>query len=135
MVTTSGRWLVLNGTNYALFALVKQQFYSVRGVSGAMQDFGEYLADDSSVALTNGQNITPREFHNEYPGKWAELLRSVVVELGIENDTVGFHRSADTFSPSNMNLFWIGDQNIDFSRADGMRATISSAFHMGFSGF
>lgn len=115
--------------------LVKQQFYSVRGVSGAMQDFGEYLAVDSSVALTNGEGITPREFHNRYPGKWAEVLRSVVEELGTENDTVGFHRSASTFSAQDTNLFWVGDQNIDFSRADGLRAVVSSAFHMGFSGF
>lgn len=118
-----------------LKALIKKQFYSVRGVSGAMQDFGEYLAVDSSVALTNGKGIIAREFHNAYPGSWAALLRSVVKELGISDDVVGFHRSANTFSAQNTNLFWAGDQNIDWTREDGMRAVISSTFHMGFSGF
>lgn len=114
-------------------ALVKRQFYSVP-IKGAMQDFGEYLAVDSSVELTNS-SVTPREFHNRYPGEWARLLREVVEELGIANDTVGFHRSANTFSAPYTNLFWAGDQNIDFSREDGMRAVISSTIHMGFSGF
>lgn len=118
-----------------LKALIKQQFYSVRGVSGAMQDFGEYLAVDSSVQLTNGKGVTAREFHNAYPGDWADLLRSVVKELGIADDVVGFHRSANTYSAQNTNLFWAGDQNIDWTREDGMRAVISSTFHMGFSGF
>lgn len=114
-------------------ALVKRQFYSVP-IKGAMQDFGEYLAVDSSVQLTNS-SVTPRAFHNRYPGEWARLLREVVEELDIANDTVGFHRSANTFSAPSTNLFWAGDQNIDFSREDGMRAVISSTIHMGFSGF
>ncbi|KIY04147.1 uncharacterized protein Z520_00839 [Fonsecaea multimorphosa CBS 102226] len=126
---------ISNSTTVEWFKdLVKRQFYSVP-VKGMMQDFGEYLAVDSSVALTNGDNVTAREFHNLYPGSWAQLLREVVEELAIENDTLGFHRSANTFSAPHTNLFWVGDQNIDYSREDGMRAVISSAIHMGFSGF
>lgn len=114
-------------------ALVKHQYFSVP-ISGMMQDFGEYLSVDSSVSLSGG-TVSPRVFHNDYPTVWATLLRDVVTELGVENDTIGFHRSAGTFSAKHTNLFWVGDQNIDVSREDGMRAVISSAIHVGASGF
>ncbi|EOD52351.1 putative alpha-glucosidase protein [Neofusicoccum parvum UCRNP2] len=123
-----------NETTVAWFKdLYKQQYYSVP-ISGAMQDFGEYLDVDSTVSISSG-TVSPRLFHNEYPAAWARLLREVVEELGIANDTIGFHRSAATFSARDTNLFWVGDQNIDTSREDGMRAAISSALHVGFSGF
>ncbi|KAF1988468.1 glycoside hydrolase family 31 protein [Aulographum hederae CBS 113979] len=126
---------ISNTTTVAWFKdLIKTQFYSVP-IKGMMQDFGEYLAVDSSVALTNGQGITPREFHNEYPGAWARLLREVTEELGLGDDSIGFHRSANTFSAAHTNLFWVGDQDINFSRLDGMRAVISSSIHVGVSGF
>ncbi|KAG2988509.1 hypothetical protein JG687_00015954 [Phytophthora cactorum] len=114
-------------------ALVKKQYYSVP-ISGMMQDFGEYLSVDDSVSLSGG-TVDPRVFHNDYPTVWATLLREVVTELGLENDTVGFHRSAGTFSAKHTSLFWVGDQNIDESREDGMRAVISSTLHVGASGF
>lgn len=113
--------------------LVKQQYYSVP-ISGMMQDFGEYLAVDDSVTLSHG-TVSPRQFHNAYPTVWATLLREVVEELGLANETVGFHRSAGTFSAKHTNLFWVGDQNIDESREDGLRAAVSSALHVGASGF
>ncbi|KAG6578296.1 putative glycosyl hydrolase [Phytophthora cinnamomi] len=114
-------------------ALVKKQYFSVP-ISGMMQDFGEYLSVDASVSLSSG-TVSPRVFHNDYPTVWATLLREVVSELGLENDTIGFHRSAGTFSAKHTNLFWVGDQNIDVSREDGMRAVVSSALHVGASGF
>ncbi|KAG7384865.1 hypothetical protein PHYPSEUDO_002180 [Phytophthora pseudosyringae] len=114
-------------------ALVKKQYYSVP-ISGMMQDFGEYLSVDDSVSLSGGA-VDPRVFHNDYPTVWATLLREVVAELGLENDTIGFHRSAGTFSAKHTNLFWVGDQNIDECREDGMRAVISSTLHVGASGF
>ncbi|KAF2083565.1 glycoside hydrolase family 31 protein [Saccharata proteae CBS 121410] len=123
-----------NATTVAWFKdLVKQQFYSVP-IKGAMQDFGEYLSSDTSVSISSGLS-SPRSFHNAYPGAWARLLREVVEELHLANDTIGFHRSANTFSAPYTNLFWVGDQNIDPTRADGMRAVISSAIHMGASGW
>ncbi|KAE9184798.1 hypothetical protein PF004_g23543 [Phytophthora fragariae] len=114
-------------------ALVKKQYFSVP-ISGMMQDFGEYLSVDASVSLSSG-TVSPRVFHNDYSTVWATLLREVVTELGLENDTIGFHRSAGNFSAKHTNLFWVGDQNIDVSREDGMRAVVSSAIHVGASGF
>ncbi|KAK0638289.1 Sulfoquinovosidase [Lasiodiplodia hormozganensis] len=113
--------------------LFKQQYYSVP-ISGAMQDFGEYLDVDSTVSISSG-TVSPRLFHNAYPAAWAKLLREAVEELGVADDTIGFHRSASTFSSPHTNLFWVGDQNIDATREDGMRAAVSSALHVGFSGF
>ncbi|KAG7377623.1 hypothetical protein PHYBOEH_000753 [Phytophthora boehmeriae] len=113
--------------------LVKEQYYSVP-ISGMMQDFGEYLAVDDSVSLSQGA-VNPRQFHNAYPTVWSALLREVVEELGLADETIGFHRSAGTFSAKHTNLFWVGDQNIDESREDGLRAVVSSALHIGASGF
>ncbi|KAG3139023.1 hypothetical protein PC128_g25448 [Phytophthora cactorum] len=113
--------------------LVKKQFYSVP-ISGGMQDFGEYLAVDDSVSLSHG-TVDPRVFHNAYPTVWASILREVVEELDLTGETIGFHRSAGTFSANHTNLFWVGDQNIDESREDGLRAVVSSALHIGASSF
>ncbi|KAL0260297.1 hypothetical protein SLS55_003983 [Diplodia seriata] len=113
--------------------LFKQQYYSVP-ISGAMQDFGEYLDVDSSVSISSG-TVSPRLFHNTYPLAWAKLLREATTEAGVANDTLGFHRSATTFSAPYTNLFWVGDQNIDTTREDGMRAAVSSTLHVGLSGF
>ncbi|RLN53348.1 hypothetical protein BBJ29_008859 [Phytophthora kernoviae] len=113
--------------------LMKEQYYSVP-ISGMMQDFGEYLAVDDSVSLSQGA-VNPRHFHNAYPTVWATLLHEVVKDLGLADETIGFHRSAGTFSAKHTNLFWVGDQNIDESREDGLRAVVSSALHIGASGF
>ncbi|OMP84794.1 Alpha-glucosidase yihQ [Diplodia seriata] len=99
-----------------------------------MQDFGEYLDVDSSVSISSG-TVSPRLFHNTYPLAWAKLLREATTEAGVANDTLGFHRSATTFSAPYTNLFWVGDQNIDTTREDGMRAAVSSTLHVGLSGF
>ncbi|KAK8250821.1 glycosyl hydrolases family 31-domain-containing protein [Phyllosticta capitalensis] len=114
-------------------ALFKEQYYSVP-IAGAMQDFGEYLAVDDTVSISSG-NVDPRVFHNAYPGVWARLLREATEEIGRANDTVGFHRSASTFSAPYTNLFWVGDQNIDETREDGMRSSVSAALHIGLSGW
>ncbi|GMF13990.1 unnamed protein product [Phytophthora lilii] len=111
--------------------LVKQQYYSVP-MSGMMQDFGEYLTVDDSVSLSHG-TVSSRTFHNVYPTVCATLLREVVEELGLANETIGFHRSAGTFSAKQTTVS--GDQNIDESREDGLRVVVSSALHIGASGF
>ncbi|KAK7513708.1 glycosyl hydrolases family 31-domain-containing protein [Phyllosticta citriasiana] len=113
--------------------LFKEQYYSVP-ISGAMQDFGEYLAVDDSVSISSGK-VDPRVFHNAYPGVWARLLREATEEAGRANDTVGFHRSASTWSAPYTNLFWVGDQNIDETLADGMRSSVSATLHVGLSGW
>ena len=128
--------------------LVKEQIFSAK-VSGAMQDFGEYLSvatdvhiassgdmDRRELALVgDGEAEKPANFHNQYPLEWAKLLYEVSQELGLTEEVVGFHRSATTFSAPHTNLFWVGDQNINFARHDGLRSVIPAAIHMGFSGF
>ncbi|KAF2136644.1 glycoside hydrolase family 31 protein, partial [Aplosporella prunicola CBS 121167] len=112
--------------------VLKDQFYSVP-ISGMMQDFGEYLPTDADAQL--GGDVDPRLFHNAYPAAWAKLLREVVEELDLTDEQLGFHRSATTFSGPHTNLFWAGDQNVDTTREDGMRAAASTALQMGFSGW
>lgn len=130
--------------------VVKEQIFS-SNISGAMQDFGEYLSTASDVHIASSGNITPQElsllddgkeeaeksanFHNQYPLEWAKLLYEVSQELNRTNEIVGFHRSASTFSAPYTNLFWVGDQNIDFAPQDGLRSVIPATIHMGFSGF
>ncbi|SPO24124.1 related to alpha-glucosidases, family 31 of glycosyl hydrolases [Ustilago trichophora] len=128
--------------------LVKEQIFSAN-ISGAMQDFGEYLSTASDVYISTSGNISsqeldlvgdddvtkPTNFHNQYPTSWAQLLYEVSEDLNRTSEIVGFHRSASTFSAPHTNLFWVGDQNIDFSRHDGLRSVIPSTIHMGLSGF
>lgn len=128
--------------------MVKEQIFSAK-VSGAMQDFVEYLSTAPDVHIASSGNLTSQElalvgdgeedkpstFHNQYPFEWAELLYEVSQELGLTDEAVGFHRSASTFSAPHTNLFWVGDQNIDFAKHDGLRSVIPATIHMGLSGF
>ncbi|PWN52561.1 hypothetical protein IE53DRAFT_273455 [Violaceomyces palustris] len=114
--------------------LVKEQLYSSARISGAMNDFGEFLSVDDGVQLSGGL-VRARSFHNLYPEVWSRLMRSVVEEMSLEDRVVGFHRSASTFSARFTNLFWVGDQNVAWGPEDGLGASISSKLHMGFSGF
>jgi alpha-glucosidase (family GH31 glycosyl hydrolase) len=73
--------------------------------------------------------------HNAYPAQWAAFHRTVVEDLGLQDEALLFHRSASTGSNRNMNLFWVGDQNVDWGVNDGIKSVITLMVHMGFSGY
>ncbi|MBV9325572.1 MAG: alpha-glucosidase [Chloroflexi bacterium] len=94
--------------------------------SGWMADFGEQTPYDAAFASGTGA-----QWHNRYPDAWAQLQASA---LG-GTDVVDFHRSAYTTSPRYARLFWMGDQNVDWSAQDGMRSALTGMLSAGLSGF
>lgn len=99
-----------------------------------MSDFGEYTPVTSDTSL---QNMVSDAFffHNKYPLLWAEFQRSVIEEFGLEDEALIFHRSANTGANRYMNLFWVGDQNLNWGENDGIKSVVTIMGHMGFSGY
>ena len=103
-------------------------------ISGFMTDFGEYtpLTADTKIYDAVSDAFF---YHNAYPTQWAEYHRGVVEELGLQNEAVLFHRSAAQSAQRYMNLFWVGDQNVDWGVHDGIKSVVTIMVHMGFSGY
>lgn len=103
-------------------------------ISGFMTDFGEYTPITPDVSFT-GMVRDAFYSHNRYPYLWAKFQRGVVEELGLEDEALLFHRSASTGSARYTNLFWVGDQNVNWGLNDGLKSAITSQVHMGLSGY
>ncbi|XP_055883372.1 sulfoquinovosidase-like [Biomphalaria glabrata] len=100
------------------------------GFGGWMADFGEYLPVDAK--LFDGR--TGLEAHNEWPVLWARLNRETVEESGKLGDVVFFMRAGFSGVSNFTTLMWNGDQNVDFSLADGVRSTMYGSLSMAMSG-
>jgi sulfoquinovosidase len=96
------------------------------GASGWMADFGEQTPFDG--VFDSGSGAT---WHNRYPDAWARLQAEALEGT----DGVDFHRAAFTRSPRYARLFWMGDQNVDWSPQDGMRSALTGMLSGGLSGF
>lgn len=96
------------------------------GASGWMADFGEQTPFDG--VFHSGTGAT---WHNLYPTAWAQVQAAALRGT----DVVDFHRSAYTTSPRYARLFWMGDQNVDWSAEDGMRSALTGMLSAGLSGF
>lgn len=103
-------------------------------ISGFMTDFGEYtpITPDTSLAHPDPDAFM---YHNQYPGDWAAFHRSIVEDLSLTSEAVLFHRSASMSSNRHMNLFWAGDQDIDWGLNDGIKSVVTIMGHMGISGY
>nr|CAB3248268.1 probable glucan 1,3-alpha-glucosidase [Phallusia mammillata] len=102
------------------------------GFSGWMADFGgEYIPAEDAVYF-NGRS--PKGMHNSYSELWAKLNKEAVTEAEKINDTFIFMRSGFGRSPGYTLVNWAGDQNVDFSYADGLASVIPAALSMGMSG-
>ncbi|KAH9503598.1 hypothetical protein Btru_066941 [Bulinus truncatus] len=100
------------------------------GFGGWMADFGEYLPVDAK--LFDGR--TGLQAHNEWPVLWARLNREAVEETGKLGQVVFFMRAGFSGVSNYTTLMWNGDQNVDFSTADGLRSTIYGSLSMAMSG-
>lgn len=98
-----------------------------------MSDFGEYTPVTPDTALANGENAF--FFHNQYPYLWAQYQRNLIESLSLQDEALVFHRSAAMNSNRYMNLFWVGDQNVDWGVNDGIKSVVTIMAHMGFSGY
>ncbi|GAB7359610.1 hypothetical protein MBLNU230_g6794t1 [Neophaeotheca triangularis] len=103
-------------------------------VSGGMVDFGEYTPITADTSLLNMRRDA-YYYHNRYPHDWAQFHRGIVEDLDREDEMVLFHRSASTGSARYTNLFWVGDQNVDWGVNDGLKSAITSQMHMGLTGY
>ena len=103
-------------------------------ISGFMTDFGEYTPVTSDTELYHMVSDA-FFFHNQYPFLWAQYHREVVEDLGLQDEAVLFHRSAAMSSNRYMNLFWAGDQNLDWGSNDGIKSVVTILGHMGLSGY
>ena len=100
------------------------------GIKGWMADFGEYLPTDSMVY--NG--LTGIQAHNIWPGLWARLNYEVLKETDNLDKVIFFMRSGNAMSPKYAQSIWAGDQNVDWSSADGIKSVIPAALSLAYSG-
>jgi alpha-glucosidase (family GH31 glycosyl hydrolase) len=112
-----------------LKAIIKQQVKR-NGFSGWMADFGEALPTQAVLANNN----SALDFHNLFPQEWARLNAEVVRELGLQDEAVFFMRAGFNQSPSYASLFWLGDQNTNWSHHDGLQSAVIGLLNSGISG-
>lgn len=103
-------------------------------ISGFMSDFGEYTPVTSDTALYCMVSDA-FFFHNQYPSLWAQFQNEVVKDFGLQAEALIFHRSAAMGSNRYMNLFWAGDQTVDWGLNDGIKSVVPIMVHMGLSGY
>jgi len=101
------------------------------GLNGWMADFGEYLPIDA--VLFN--KMDPLEAHNLWPGLWAKLNYEVVQEAGLKKDNLFFMRAGNSLSLKYCNLIWAGDQNVDWSKDDGIKSVVTASLSLAMSGY
>ena len=100
------------------------------GSMGWMADFGEYLPTDAVVH----SGVSGMVAHNLWPGLWAKLNREALEETGNLDKVIFFMRSGNAMSPRYAQSIWAGDQNVDWSRDDGIRSVIPAALSLAYSG-
>ena len=100
------------------------------GAAGWMADFGEYLPTDAVVY----SGVTGMQAHNMWPGLWAKLNHEALEETGNLDKVIYFMRSGNAMSPRYAQSIWAGDQNVDWSRDDGIRSVIPAALSLAYSG-
>ena len=100
------------------------------GAAGWMADFGEYLPTDCVVH----SGISGTQAHNLWPGLWAKLNHEALEETGNLDKVIFFMRSGNAMSPHYAQSIWAGDQNVDWSRDDGIRSVIPAALSLAYSG-
>lgn len=100
------------------------------GLDGWMADYGEYLPIDTK--LHSGEDAI--SFHNKYPPLWADVNRQAIEEAGKSGEVVFFSRSGYTGTSKASTLIWGGDQNVDWSKNDGLRTVVPAALSLSFCG-
>lgn len=100
------------------------------GLDGWMADFGEYLPTDARLA----SGADPKLMHNAWPALWAKVNADAVEGAGRKGDVLYFMRAGHTGTQARCPLLWAGDQNVDFSRHDGLQTVICAALSSGLLG-
>ncbi|KAL3483926.1 glycosyl hydrolases family 31-domain-containing protein [Aspergillus germanicus] len=104
-------------------------------ISGFMTDFGEYTPVYPDTRFAD-RSIDAFFYHNAYPREWAALHHWIGQSVGHQfNDSILFHRSASMSANRYQNLYWAGDQAINWGVNDGIKSSVTVMGHMGFSGY
>ncbi len=101
------------------------------GLSGWMADFGEYLPIDARL---KSPDEDAKSFHNRYPVVWAKVNREAIEEAGLADELTFFSRAGYTYSSRYSPIIWAGDQNVDWSKNDGLASVIPAGLSLGFMG-
>ncbi|KAL4937903.1 hypothetical protein BDV06DRAFT_232264 [Aspergillus oleicola] len=103
-------------------------------ISGFMTDFGEYNPVSSDTRFAD-KDIDPFFYHNAYPREWAALHHWVGKSVSQFNDSILWHRSSSMSANRYQNLYWAGDQAINWGVNDGIKSSVTVMGHMGLSGY
>lgn len=100
------------------------------GMDGWMADFGEWAPLDAVVA----DGTDPIAYHETFPLRWHAQWRAVMDELRPDGDFAVFARSGSTGVHAVAQIYWIGDQEADFSVHDGLPTVVPAMLNLGLSG-
>lgn len=100
------------------------------GMDGWMADFGEWAPLDAVVA----DGTDPIAYHETFPLHWHQQWRAVMDELRPDGDFAVFARSGATGVHATAQIYWIGDQEADFSPHDGLPTVVPAMLNLGLSG-
>src|SRR5690606_25935047 len=99
-------------------------------MDGFMADFGEWAPLDAVYA----SGADPRAEHNLYPVRWHASWRGLFDEIRPDGDYVVFARSGYTGVHAVAQVYWVGDQEADFSPHDGLPTVLPAMLSLGLSG-
>ncbi len=100
------------------------------GMDGFMADFGEWSPLDG--VLADGSD--PLAYHNRFPLHWHAQWRAVMDDVRPDGDFAVFARSGYTGVHDVAQIYWIGDQEADFSAFDGLPTVVPAMLNLGLSG-
>jgi len=106
--------------------IIKENMIRI-GMAGWMADYGEYLPADAYLA--NGKGL---DYHNRYVIEWAKLNADAIQET--KSDAIFFMRAGYLGSTRYAPIYWTGDQNVDWSKTDGLPSVIPALISSGLCG-
>lgn len=120
-------------TNPATYTYVRDAFRDMvtrLGHDGFMADFGEWAPLDGVYA----SGADPRAEHALFPVRWHTAWRTLFDELRPDGDYAVFARSGYTGVQAVAQIYWVGDQEADFSPYDGLPTVPTAMMSLGFAG-
>lgn len=132
-VAPNGKASTPDFTNPATYDYVRSAFRDMvtrLGHDGFMADFGEWAPLDG--VFSDGSD--PRAEHNLFPLRWHSAWRTLFDELRPDGDYAVFARSGWTGVQAVAQIYWVGDQEADFSPHDGLPTVATAMMSLGFAG-
>lgn len=132
-VAPNGKAASPDFTNPATEKYVRDAFRDMvtrLGHDGFMADFGEWAPLDATYA----SGADARAEHDLFPVRWHSAWRGLFDELRPDGDYAVFARSGWTGVQAVAQIYWVGDQEADFSPHDGLPTVATAMLSLGFAG-